>query len=100
MPSTVIGIILMASLMCAHATGILIDARQPSDPIGPYEYGMFIEPIGGLIARSLWAEMLDDRKFYYAIAQRERTLLRRRASRAARELPIENGGRLAAMMRR
>jgi hypothetical protein len=39
MPSTVIGIILMASLMCAHATGILIDARQPSDPIGPYEYG-------------------------------------------------------------
>ena len=68
LPSTVIGIILMASLMCAHATGILIDARQPSDPIGPNEYGMFIEPIGGLIARSLWAEMLDDRKFYYAIA--------------------------------
>jgi alpha-N-arabinofuranosidase len=29
---------------------------------------MFIEPIGGLIARSLWAEMLDDRKFYYAIS--------------------------------
>src|SRR5262249_50815277 len=24
-------------------------------------------PIGGLIARTLWAEMLDDRKFYYPI---------------------------------
>ena len=68
MPSTMIGIILTASLMCAHATGILIDAGRRSDPVGPYEYGMFIEPIGGLIARSLWAEMLDDRKFYYAIA--------------------------------
>jgi alpha-N-arabinofuranosidase len=28
---------------------------------------MFIEPIGGLVARTLWAEMLDDRKFYYPV---------------------------------
>src|SRR5688572_33412411 len=25
---------------------------------------MFIEPIGNLVGRSLWAEMLDDRKFH------------------------------------
>jgi alpha-L-arabinofuranosidase len=67
MPRTVTAVTLMASLVCAHATDILVDARQPSEPVGPYEYGMFIEPIGGLIARSLWSEMLDDRKFYYAI---------------------------------
>jgi alpha-N-arabinofuranosidase len=46
---------------------VTIDARKSSDPVSQYEYGMFIEPIGGLIARTLWAEMLDDRKFYYAI---------------------------------
>ncbi len=51
----------------AEAVTAVIDADSQSDPVTPYEYGMFIEPIGGLIARSLWAEMLDDRKFYYAI---------------------------------
>ncbi|WP_184003218.1 alpha-L-arabinofuranosidase C-terminal domain-containing protein [Stakelama sediminis] len=28
---------------------------------------MFIEPIGSLVARTLWAEMLDDRKFYFPV---------------------------------
>ena len=45
-----------------------IDAKALSVPITPYEYGMFIEPIGGLISRSLWAEMLDDRKFHFPVA--------------------------------
>jgi len=44
-----------------------IDLDQQSEAISPYEYGMFIEPIGGLVARSLWAEMLDDRKFYFPV---------------------------------
>jgi alpha-N-arabinofuranosidase len=52
----------------AEAVTAVVDAGRQSDPVTPYEYGMFIEPIGGLIARSLWAEMLDDRKFYYAIS--------------------------------
>jgi alpha-N-arabinofuranosidase len=46
---------------------VRIDARKASEPVTQYEYGMFIEPIGGLIARTLWAEMLDDRKFFYPI---------------------------------
>ncbi|MDE3186190.1 MAG: alpha-N-arabinofuranosidase [Acidobacteriota bacterium] len=32
---------------------------------------MFIEHIGSLIYRSLWSEMLDDRKFYFPIMQEE-----------------------------
>ena len=51
----------------AQAVTAIIDDGRQSAPVTQYEYGMFIEPIGGLIARSLWAEMLDDRKFYYAI---------------------------------
>jgi alpha-N-arabinofuranosidase len=49
---------------------ISIDVRQTSEPVSPYEYGMFIEHIGPLIYRSLWAEMLDDRKFYYPISSK------------------------------
>ena len=46
---------------------VSIDAGRTAPPISPYIYGQFIEHIGDLINRSLWAEMLDDRKFYYDI---------------------------------
>lgn len=48
-----------------------IDATKLSAPVSQYEYGMFIEHIGSLIYRSLWSEMLDDRKFYYPITSKE-----------------------------
>jgi alpha-N-arabinofuranosidase len=44
-----------------------IDASKVGPPISPYVYGQFIEHIGGLIYSSLWSEMLEDRKFYYAV---------------------------------
>ncbi len=43
---------------------VVIDAGKPGPPISPYVYGQFIEHIGDLINRSLWTEMLGDRKFY------------------------------------
>jgi alpha-N-arabinofuranosidase len=46
---------------------VTIDGAERSDPVTRYEYGMFIEPIGNLVARTLWAEMLDDRKFYFPV---------------------------------
>lgn len=51
----------------AQQVKVTIDGGRRSDPVSPYEYGMFIEPIGSLVARTLWAEMLDDRKFYYPV---------------------------------
>ncbi|BBD99904.1 alpha-N-arabinofuranosidase [Sphingobium amiense] len=51
----------------AQAIRATIDVSRTSAAVTPYEYGMFIEPIGGLVNRTLWAEMLDDRKFYYPI---------------------------------
>lgn len=59
--------LLMSGLATASSLEVDIDATHPNAAVSPYEYGMFIEPIGGLIARTLWAEMLDDRKFYYPI---------------------------------
>jgi len=46
---------------------VTIDAQQTAPPVSKYEFGMFIEHIGSLIYRSLWSEMLDDRKFYFPI---------------------------------
>ena len=44
-----------------------IEVRQTNEPVSKYEFGMFIEHIGSLVYRSLWSEMLDDRKFYFPI---------------------------------
>ncbi|HEX4039633.1 MAG TPA: alpha-N-arabinofuranosidase [Acidobacteriaceae bacterium] len=48
-----------------------IDAQQTAPPVSKYEFGMFIEHIGPLIYRSLWSEMLDDRKFWFPITAQE-----------------------------
>ena len=58
-----------ASAVIAHPSPleVTIDGAARSDPVTRYEYGMFIEPIGNLVARTLWAEMLDDRKFYFTV---------------------------------
>jgi alpha-N-arabinofuranosidase len=50
---------------------VTIDVRQTARPVSPYEYGMFIEHIGALVYRSLWSEMLDDRKFYFPVKPEE-----------------------------
>jgi alpha-N-arabinofuranosidase len=46
---------------------VTIDAGKTYAPISKYVYGQFIEHIGGIINNGIWAEMLDDRKFYYPI---------------------------------
>ena len=48
-----------------------IDVQQTATPVSKYEFGMFIEHIGSLIYRSLWSEMLDDRKFYFPISSKD-----------------------------
>jgi alpha-N-arabinofuranosidase len=50
---------------------VSIDTQRTAQPVSQYEYGMFIEHIGQLIYRSLWSEMLDDRKFYFPIRPEE-----------------------------
>ena len=44
-----------------------IELDRPARPVSRYEYGMFIENLGQLVYRSLWAQMLDDRKFFAPI---------------------------------
>ena len=57
----------------APATGengpieVTIDATKTGPPINRFIYGQFIEHLGRCIYGGIWAEMLEDRKFYFPI---------------------------------
>ncbi len=44
-----------------------LDTSDTGHPISPYIYGQFIEHLGRCIYGGLWAEMLEDRKFFYPV---------------------------------
>jgi alpha-N-arabinofuranosidase len=46
---------------------VRVDAASVGAPISPYVYGQFIEHLGRCIYGGLWAEMLEDRKFFYPV---------------------------------
>src|SRR3990172_6981962 len=46
----------------------IIDAGKTYAPISPSIYGMFVEHIHNIINSGMWAEMLDDRKFYHPVS--------------------------------
>lgn len=49
------------------APSIKIDAADVRAPMSPRIYSQFIEHLGRCIYGGIWAEMLEDRKFYYPI---------------------------------
>jgi len=51
----------------AAAPEILIDASKTGAPINRHIYGQFIEHLGRSIYGGIWAEMLEDRKFYFPV---------------------------------
>jgi alpha-N-arabinofuranosidase len=46
---------------------VTIHTDRQRAPISKYIYGQFIEHLGRCIYGGLWAEMLEDRKFYYPV---------------------------------
>ncbi len=50
---------------------ITIDATTTGAPLSKYIYGQFIEHLGRCIYGGIWAEMLEDRKFFYAVGAPE-----------------------------
>jgi alpha-N-arabinofuranosidase len=58
---TILSITLHASVT------INIDTEKTQEPISKYIYGQFIEHLGRCIYGGIWAEMLEDRKFYYPV---------------------------------
>jgi alpha-L-arabinofuranosidase len=60
---------LFSTLLSAQTKTIsaTIDVSKTGAPISRNIYGQFLEHIGGIVNNGIWAEMLDDRKFYYPI---------------------------------
>ena len=50
---------------------VAIDGDATGKPMSKYIYGQFIEHLGRCIYQGLWAEMLEDRKFFYAVGEGE-----------------------------
>lgn len=44
-----------------------IDPSRTGAPISPYVYGQFLEHAGHLVYGTLWAELLEDRKFFHPV---------------------------------
>lgn len=51
----------------AQKISVAIDTDKTGEPISKYIYGQFIEHLGRCIYGGIWAEMLEDRKFYYPV---------------------------------
>jgi alpha-N-arabinofuranosidase len=65
------GVMLVAAFGPAPAVckeyAVTIDAGKTGEPISKFIYGQFIEHLGRCIYGGIWAEMLEDRKFYFPI---------------------------------
>ena len=68
--------------------------RQDREPISKYIYGQFIEHLGRCIYGGIWAEMLEDRKFFDPVGRKESPW---KAGRAGRR---RDDGRASAVRRR
>lgn len=55
----------------SFATNVTINTSVKSEPMPVYIYGQFIEHLGRCIYGGIWAEMLEDRKFWYVPGVRE-----------------------------
>jgi alpha-N-arabinofuranosidase len=53
------------------ATDIKINTEVKAEPMPVYIYGQFIEHLGRCIYGGIWAEMLEDRKFWFVPGTRE-----------------------------
>ncbi len=55
--------------LITHAASIEVklDTKEQGAPINPMIYGQFIEHLGRCIYGGIWAEMLEDRKFYFEV---------------------------------
>jgi len=53
--------------LAVEGGALTVDVGSRGEAICEYVYGQFIEHLGRCIDEGIWAEMLADRKFYYAV---------------------------------
>jgi alpha-N-arabinofuranosidase len=67
------GVVIVVAALTAPARAqapeavVSVDVAKVRPPISKYVYGQFIEHLGRCIYGGIWAEMLEDRKFFYPV---------------------------------
>jgi len=67
MTAVIITCVISPAIANEQELPVTIDAAKTGEPISRYIYGQFIEHLGRCIYGGIWAEMLEDRKFYHPI---------------------------------
>jgi alpha-N-arabinofuranosidase len=55
----------------AESVRVAVDTDKKGEPISKYIYGQFIEHLGRCVYGGIWAEMLEDRKFYHDVGAKD-----------------------------
>jgi len=58
---------LVANTQADQSFQVIIDTSKEKAPISKYVYGQFIEHLGRCINGGIWAEVLEDRKFFHPV---------------------------------
>ena len=66
-----IALLLSVPLLSSSALTVTVnlDLEKRGERIEPFIYGQFIEHLGRCIYGGIWAEMLEDRKFYFPVTE-------------------------------
>jgi len=68
--SSAAAMLVASNISQAAAMGkVTIDAGKTGEPVSKYIYGQFIEHLGRCIYGGIWAEMLQDRKFFHSAGE-------------------------------
>jgi alpha-N-arabinofuranosidase len=72
MPALLLAALFLSLVSAAQTTpvNVTIDASKTGAPISKYIYGQFLEHGGNIVNEGVWAEMLEDRKFYNAVTSK------------------------------
>lgn len=66
----ILSFIILISSSCKQTNPdhvIKVDINNTGEPISELVYGQFIEHLGNCIYNGIWAELIEDRKFYYPV---------------------------------
>jgi alpha-N-arabinofuranosidase len=71
-PAVLLAVLCLSVVSAAQTrtVNVAIDASKTGAPIAKYIYGQFLEHGGNIVNEGVWAEMLEDRKFYNPVTSK------------------------------
>src|SRR5271157_6416207 len=71
-PAVSLAVLFLSAVSAAQTppVNVVIDASKTGAPISKYLYGQFLEHGGNIVNEGVWAEMLEDRKFYRPVTSK------------------------------